>query len=126
MSRDPRYQRLLNDKRWAEVKAIVWKRANGLCEQCLQEGIARGTEQGPLDCHHINPVESGRNEAEMEALCYNPDNIRLLCVPHHIEVHAQMKSHTKAKVRENKARARERFRQANDPNYVPSTEEATG
>ena len=117
MSRDPRYQKLLNSKRWLTVKAIVWKRANGLCERCKEEGIVTGSLQSQLDCHHIVPVESGRTVQEMEKLCYNPNNIRLLCVACHIKTHAEAKSHTREKVKENKERARRRFMEANDPNY---------
>lgn len=126
MSRDPRYQKLLNSARWQTVKRIVWQRANGLCERCLEEGITTGREQGQLDCHHIIPVESGRTEAEMEKLCYDPNNIRLLCVACHIKTHAEERSHSKEKVRENKARARERFRELNDPNWKAPTDDATG
>ena len=115
MSRDPRYQRLLNSKRWMEVKRVVWRRANGLCERCKAEGFIRAG----VDCHHVIPVESAKTEIEMERLAYNPDNCRLLCVDCHIKTHQEMRSHTKEKVKENKARARRRFMEANDPNFVP-------
>ena len=39
MSRDKRYQALLNSKRWAETKRAVWLRANGLCEECAKQGL---------------------------------------------------------------------------------------
>ena len=113
MSRDPRYQKLLNSKRWAEVKRIVWQRAGGLCERCKREGFIRAG----VDCHHIKPVESAKTEEEMRRLAYNVSNIELLCVPCHIKTHQEMRSHTKEKVAENKARARRRFLEANDPNY---------
>jgi hypothetical protein len=58
----------------------------------------------------------------MEARCYNPANIRLLCVDCHIKTHQEMRSHTKDKVKENKERARRRFLEANDPNYEPPTD----
>ena len=118
MSRDPRYQRLLNSKRWQMVKAIVWKRAGGLCERCKEEGIITGSLQSQLDCHHIKPVETGCTVQEMERLAYDVNNIRLLCVACHIKVHQDMRTHTKEKVKENKERARRRFLEANDPNYV--------
>ncbi|MBR2778317.1 MAG: hypothetical protein IKD75_14725, partial [Prevotella sp.] len=57
---------------------------------------------------------------EMERLAYNMDgnNLEALCIPCHIKTHQEMLSHTKEKVRENKERARRRFLEANDPNYV--------
>ena len=104
MSRSKDYQRLLNSRRWWEVKRMVWQRANGLCEECLKQGIVTPG----VDCHHIRPVESAHSPQEMEALCFNTDNIRLLCVPCHIRIHQEMRSHTKDKVAENKARGAER------------------
>ena len=114
MSRDPRYQRLLNGKRWKLLRAEVFRRANGLCELCKAEGfITPG-----VDVHHIQPVEQAKSVQEMERLAYNPANCQLLCVACHIKVHQDMRTHTKEKVKENKERARRRFLEANDPNYV--------
>ena len=118
MSRDPRYQRLLNDKRWKLLRAEVFRRAGGLCELCKAEGfITPG-----VDVHHIKPVETGRTVQEMERLAYNPNNCQLLCVACHIKVHQDMRTHTKEKVKENKERARRRFLEMNDPNYEPPTD----
>ena len=115
MSRDKRYQKLLNSKRWAEVKRIVWQRAGGLCERCRREGLIRAG----VDCHHKVPVESANPDdpQAMERLAYDVGNIELLCIPCHIKTHQEMQSHTKEKVKENKARARRRFLEANDPNW---------
>ena len=122
MSRDPRYQRLLNDKRWIEVKRLVWQRAGGLCERCKRDGIAeRGVPYitPGVDCHHKIPVESANPDdpKAMERLAYDVSNIELLCVSCHIKTHQEMHSHKKEQVAENKARARRRFLEANDPNY---------
>ena len=120
MSRDPRYQKLLNSKRWMKVKRQVWQRAEGLCERCKRDGIAeRGVPYitPGVDCHHKIPVESAKTEQEMERLAYDVNNIELLCIPCHIKTHQEMHSHRKEKVAENKARARRRFLEANDPNW---------
>ena len=114
MSRDPRYQRLLNDKRWKLLRAAVFRRANGLCEMCKAEGFITPA----VDVHHIRPVEQAKSVQEMERLAYNPANCQLLCVACHIKVHQEMYTHTKEKVKENKERARRRFLESNDPNYV--------
>ena len=72
-----------------------------------------------VDVHHKQPVESAKTEQEMERLAYNMDgnNLEALCIPCHIRTHQEAKSHTREKVQENKARARRRFMEANDPNY---------
>lgn len=92
MSRNKDYQRLLNSPRWAKVKATVKARAGGLCERCREES---GFITPGVDCHHVIPVESGKTLAEMERLCYDIHNIRLLCVPCHIKTHAEQRSHSK-------------------------------
>ena len=113
MSRDPRYQRLLNGKRWKLLRTAVFRRAGGLCELCKAEGfITPG-----VDVHHIRPVEQAKTVQEMERLVYDPANCQLLCVEHHIKVHQSMRTHCKEKVKENKERARRRFLEMNDPNY---------
>ena len=106
MSRDKRYQRLLNAKRWKEVKRIVWQRNNGLCERCREEGIITAG----VDCHHIIPVESAKTEQEMERLAYDVNNIRLLCIPCHIKTHQEMHSHTKENVEERRQLRHERWK----------------
>lgn len=129
MSRDKRYQKLLNSKRWAEVKRLVWQRTGGLCERCKREGIAAGIlpdgyiTQG-VDCHHKRPVESARDEEEMRRLAYDVNNIELLCVDCHIKTHQEMRSHTMDKVAENKARGRERRASWLDPNYEANKRDA--
>ena len=118
MSRDKRYQKLLNSPRWAEVKRIVWKRAGGLCERCKREGFVTPG----VDCHHIKPVECAHTvdgPDGMRARAYNPENIELLCIKCHIKTHQEMLSHTREKVQANKQRARRRFLEANDPNFNP-------
>ena len=86
MSRDKNYQRLLNSKRWQEVKRIVWQRTNGLCEECMKQGIVRAG----VDCHHIVPVETATTPQEMERLCFDVNNVRLLCIACHSAIHKHM------------------------------------
>ena len=99
-------------------------RQHPLCERCRREGIAAGVLPdgyitSAVDVHHKTPVERGRTQQEMEWLAYNlgGNNLEALCIPCHIKTHQEMRSHTKEKVAENKARARRRFMEANDPNY---------
>ena len=106
MSRDKRYQRLLNDKRWLEVKRMVWQRANGLCEDCLKQGIIRAG----VDCHHITPVETATTIQEMERLCYDwRNNIRLLCVQCHSNIHKGMGKGTRKLAQERAKQRQERW-----------------
>ena len=100
---------MLNDRRWRETKAIVWARAQGLCEWCIRDGKAAGVTEGWItpgkDCHHLVPFESAKTKAEAERLCYNPENVVLLCVDHHRAEHNQKGYHRKENV---KARDKQR------------------
>ena len=124
MSRDPRYQKLLNSKRWAEVKAFVDARAEGLCERCKREGFITPGK----DHHHIIPVESANPDdpQAMERLAYDVNNIELLCIPCHIKTHKELQSHSKETIDERKQMRRQRFLEANDPNYKPTNDKDNG
>lgn len=87
MSRNKDYQRLLNDKRWRELRAS-YIQEHPICERCLEEGHIAAS----VDCHHRTPVETAHNLEEMEALCYNRDNLQALCIPHHKKVHEELRS----------------------------------
>ena len=102
----PEHQRMLNDKRWAQTKDIVKVRAKWLCEWCKRDGYIRAG----VDCHHIVPFESAKTQAEMERLCYDPNNCLLLCIPCHVKAHKELMSKTKAKVQERRAQAFERWK----------------
>lgn len=124
MSRDPRYQKLLNSKRWAEVKAFVDARAEGLCERCKREGFITPGK----DHHHIIPVESANPDdpQAMERLAYDVNNIELLCIPCHIKTHKELQSHSKETIDERKQMRRQSFLQRNDPNYKPTNDNDNG
>ena len=118
MSRDPRYQKLLNSPRWKNIRR-AYLQQHPLCERCEREGFVRSA----VDVHHKKPVESAKTEQEMERLAYNPANLEALCIPCHIKTHQEMHSHCKEQVKANKQRARRRFMEANDPNFVPDGED---
>lgn len=114
MSRDKQYQKLLNSKRWKELRA-QYLRDHPLCERCLREGEEAGIKGGyvraAIDCHHRIPVESAQTSAEMERLCYSEDNLEALCVECHIKTHKEMRKGTKENRQE---RAQERLARWND------------
>ena len=105
MSRDKRYQSLLNSRRWQDTKAEVWQRAKGLCEECARQGYVRAGR----DCHHVIPISSSMSVAEMTRLCYDVNNVRLLCIEHHIAAHKSMGKNTKANRQERTAQRVSRF-----------------
>ncbi len=108
MSRDPRYQRLLNDRRWRELR-IAYLREHPLCERCIREGKAAGVPEGyitpAIDVHHRVPVETAKTLQEMERLAYDWNNLEALCIPCHSRTHREMGKGTKELA---KQRAQER------------------
>lgn len=95
MSRSKQYQKLLNSKRWKELR-IRYLREHPLCERCLREGKAEGLPFGrataAVDLHHKIPVESTKTLTEMERLCYDWNNLEALCVPCHMKTHQELRS----------------------------------
>jgi hypothetical protein len=118
MSRDPRYQKLLNSKRWKELRAWKLAQTEGYCEICYREGW-RGIDALAADIHHIVPVESviDQGDEAMKRVCFNPNNLMAVCVRHHTEIHTNAGSHTKEAVKERKHKKRIGFLQRNDPNW---------
>lgn len=110
----PEHMRMLNDRRWRETKRIVWERAQGLCEWCIRDGKAAGVRDGwiraGVDCHHLIPFESAKTTAEAERLCYDPNNVVLLCVEHHRAEHNQKGYHKKENVKARRDQAFERWK----------------
>lgn len=90
MSRNRKYQSLLNSKRW-KILRQQYLRDHPLCERCLREGF----NTAAVDIHHKTPCESAQSDTEMERLCYDRNNLEALCIPCHIKTHQEMRSHTK-------------------------------
>ena len=80
------YNKLINSYTWQKLRHRKFV-ANPVCEMCAAEGRAIPTEE----VHHIVPVESGRDEAEMRRLAYDYDNLQSLCKACHAAVHAREK-----------------------------------
>ena len=122
MSRDPRYQKLLNSKRWKELRAWKLRQTEGFCEICYAEGW-RGVDALAVDIHHKIPVESviDQGEAAMARVCYDPNNLMALCIRHHTEIHQAMGKDTKENIQERKAKKRIAFLRRNDPNFKEET-----
>ena len=104
MSRDPKYQRLLNSKRWKMLRQ-EYLRAHPLCERCKAEGHVRSA----IDVHHKVPVESAHTIQEMEQLAYDWNNLQALCIPCHMKTHKEMGKNKKENVKERKQIALQRW-----------------
>lgn len=112
--RDPKYQQLLNSKKWKELRASYMSQ-HPLCERCLEEGRAAGIPEGyvtpAVDCHHIVPVESATSDDEMVRLAYNPNNLRALCISCHQRTHQEMGKNRKENVKQRQDQFLERWKE---------------
>lgn len=85
MSKDKDYMKLINTRRWHELRRSVLT-SHPLCERCRQEDyIAPATE-----VHHRRPVEYGINYDEKRRLMYDPDNLMAVCHNCHVKIHTEM------------------------------------
>ena len=121
MSRDKNYQRLLNSKRWIELRSWYLSQ-HPLCERCIEEGEAAGVEGGyirsAVDVHHKIPCESSKSLHEMEQLAFNADNLQALCIPCHIKTHQEQRSHTRDAHKQRVSDRLERWKMRHDKNIT--------
>lgn len=74
------------------------------CEQC-----GRVTDR--LAVHHIHPVENARTNEQKELLCFDENNLQVLCYDCHAAIHKDMRSRTKE---HHQKREKERAKEAMD------------
>lgn len=88
------YRRMLTSLGWRKLRGEKLAR-NPFCEDCKRAGVL--TEASEV--HHVIPVESVRNERQMEALAFDPGNLVALCPECHRERHRQLRSHSRDEAR---------------------------
>lgn len=85
MSKGAEYRRLVGSTRWARLALEVKTSAMWQCEKC-------GIVTNRLAVHHIRPVEMGRTIEDMEARCFDRNNLMVLCYDCHSKEHARSRS----------------------------------
>ena len=101
--------KMLNDKRWPETKRVVWKRAGGLCEWCRRDGQT-GTARQALTVTTSSHSKAPRRKRRWSGCATIQTTVVLLCIHHHQQAHVELMSKTKAKVKERRAQAFERWK----------------
>ena len=93
---------IYNSKEWKELRIAKLRSTNGLCEECLKEGIVTSAR-----CvHHIVPIETARTKDEMKRLAFIVNNLKALCFACHARIHKELGSNT-AKIVRQRAEARQ-------------------
>jgi len=73
---DRRISKAKEQKLWDQVNEFGYN----FCTKC--EGFHEGLEYGILDCSHIISIKEA-TESGMSELCYDKDNIQIICRYHH-------------------------------------------
>ncbi len=73
-----------HSRQWKAVRALVWDRAHGLCERCMERGVLR-----PADVVHHKVPLSPENMNDVD-VTLNPGNLVALCHDCHTAVHQQL------------------------------------
>lgn len=77
----PFAKKFYHSKAWQNTRSLVWDRAHGMCERCLERG-----EVKPADVvHHKVPLSP--DNMNDQNITLNPDNLIALCDECHTEVH---------------------------------------
>ena len=93
---------IYNSREWKELRIAKLRSTNGLCEECLKEGIVTSAR-----CvHHVVPIETARTKEEMRRLAFDVNNLRALCFACHARIHKELGSNT-AKIVRQRAEARQ-------------------
>ena len=93
---------IYNSREWKELRIAKLRSTNGLCEECMKEGIVTSAR-----CvHHVVPIETARTKDEMKRLAFDVNNLRALCFACHARIHKELGSNT-AKIVRQRAEARQ-------------------
>lgn len=97
---------IYNSREWKELRIAKLRNTNGLCEECLKEGIITSAR-----CvHHVVPIETARTKDEMKRLAIDCglQGLKSLCFACHSKIHNDAGYHTKAAVKQRDAERHER------------------
>jgi len=97
-------QDIYNSREWKELRIAKLRSTNGLCEECLKQGIVTSAR-----CvHHIVPIETARTKDEMKRLAIDCglQGLKSLCFACHARIHKELGSNT-AKIVRQRAEARQ-------------------
>ena len=95
---------IYNSREWKELRIAKLRSTNGLCEECMKEGIVTSAR-----CvHHVVPIETARTKDEMKRLAIDCglQGLKSLCFACHARIHKELGSNT-AKIVRQRAEARQ-------------------
>ena len=115
-------QDIYNSREWKELRIAKLRSTNGLCEECMKQGIVTSAR-----CvHHIVPIETATTKEEMWRLAIGCglSGLMSLCRPCHHKLHNDAGYHTKEAVQERKQSAFERWKAKQQRQQPPTDGDA--
>ena len=113
---------IYNSREWKELRIAKLRSTNGLCEECMKEGIVTSAR-----CvHHIVPIETARTKDEMKRLAFDVNNLRALCYACHARIHKELGSNTAKIVRQRAEARQDRWADNLMSKFVKQEDDGTG
>ena len=106
---------IYNSREWRELR-IQKLRANPLCERCYEQG-----RYVSAHCvHHIIPIETAHNMADMKRLAFDFSNLQSLCDQCHADIHNQSGYHTREAFRQRADERQKRWEEKIMARFAPN------
>ena len=113
---------IYNSREWKELRIAKLRSTNGLCEECMKEGIVTAAR-----CvHHVVPIETARTKDEMKRLAFDVNNLRALCYACHARIHKELGSNTAKIVRQRAEARQDRWADKLMSKFVKQEDNGTG
>ena len=115
---------IYNSREWRELRISKLRSTNGLCEECLKQGIVTSAR-----CvHHIVPIKTARTKDEMKRLAIDCglQGLKSLCFACHARIHKELGSNTAKIVRQRAEARQDRWADNLMSKFVKQEDDGTG
>ena len=115
---------IYNSREWKELRIAKLRSTDGLCEECMKEGIVTSAR-----CvHHVVPIETARTKDEMKRLAIDCglQGLKSLCFACHARIHKELGSNTAKIVRQRAEARQDRWADNLMSKFVKQEDDGTG
>ena len=112
-------QDIYNSREWKELRIAKLRSTNGLCEECMKQGIVTSAHA----VHHRHPIEDSTSKAEMRKWAFMWENLVSVCDACHAKIHKEERSHSKEAVKARAEQRHERWKDNIMSKFTTKTEE---
>ena len=115
---------IYNSREWKELRIAKLRSTNGLCEECMKQGIITSAR-----CvHHVVPIETARTKDEMRRMAIDCglQGLMSLCFACHARIHKELGSNTAKIVRQRAEARQDRWADNLMSKFVKQEDDGTG